>query len=73
MDFPDGGSATVSIDAELTALRALVRQDKFADALAAGKALLAHAPEQREALLLAASRPAFLGSNSRCFRHSCGA
>ncbi len=61
MDSPDGGSATLSIDAELTALRALVRQNKFADALAAGKALLAHAPDQREALLLAAVAQRFLG------------
>jgi tetratricopeptide (TPR) repeat protein len=61
MDSPDGGRATLSIDSELAALRALVRQDKFADALAAGEALLAHAPDQREALLLTAVAQRFLG------------
>ena len=33
-----------SIDAELAAMRGLVRQDRFADALAAGKALIARVP-----------------------------
>jgi tetratricopeptide (TPR) repeat protein len=62
MDSPDGGSAALPIDAELTAVRALVRHDRFADALAAAKALLARAPEQREALLLTAVAQRFLGS-----------
>jgi tetratricopeptide (TPR) repeat protein len=61
MDSPDGGPATVSIDVELAALCALVRHDKFADALAAGQALLAQAPDQREALLLTAVAQRFLG------------
>jgi tetratricopeptide (TPR) repeat protein len=61
MDSPDGGSATLPIDAELTALRALLRHDQFADALAVGKALLARAPEQREALLLTAVAQRFSG------------
>jgi len=61
MNSPDAGSSVLSIDAELTAIRALLRADKFADALAAGKALLARAPEQREALLLTAVAQRFLG------------
>ena len=61
MDSPDGGSAALPIDAELTAMRALLRHDQFADALAAGKALLARAPEQREALLVTAVAQRFLG------------
>ena len=50
-----------SPDAELTSIRALLRAEKFADALAAGKALLARAPEQREALLLTAVAQRFSG------------
>ncbi|HEY2675770.1 MAG TPA: sulfotransferase [Steroidobacteraceae bacterium] len=50
-----------SIDAELTAMRGLVRQDKFADVLAAGKALIARVPDQRDALLLTAVAQRFLG------------
>src|SRR5277367_5895417 len=61
MDSPDAGSAALSIDAELTAIRALLRGDQFADALAAGKALLARAPGNREALLLTAIAQRFLG------------
>jgi tetratricopeptide (TPR) repeat protein len=61
MDSPDAGSAALSIDAELTKIRALLQGDKFADALAAGKALLARAPAQREALLLTAIAQRFLG------------
>src|ERR1700735_2451514 len=49
------------IDAELTAIRALLRADKFADALAAGKDLLVRAPEQRDALLLTAVAQRFSG------------
>jgi tetratricopeptide (TPR) repeat protein len=50
-----------SIDAELTAIRALLRDDNFAGALAAGKALLDRAPEQRDALLLTAVAQRFSG------------
>ncbi len=50
-----------SIDAELAAMRGLVRQDRFADALAAGKALIARVPDQRDALLLTAVAQRFLG------------
>ena len=59
MDSP--GSAALSIDAELAAMRALMRGDQFADALAAGEALLARAPDQRDALLLRAIAQRFLG------------
>ena len=61
MDSPDSVSATSSIDADLAAMRGLLRQDRFADALAAGKALLARAPDQREALLLTAVAQRFMG------------
>jgi tetratricopeptide (TPR) repeat protein len=61
MDSSDAGSAALSIDAELTAIRAMLRGDNFADALAAGKELLARAPEQREALLLTAVAQRFSG------------
>ena len=50
-----------SPDAELAAIRALLRGDKFPDALAAGKALLARAPQQRDALLLTAVAQRFSG------------
>jgi tetratricopeptide (TPR) repeat protein len=50
-----------SIDAELAAMRGLVRQDRFADALTAGKALIARVPDQRDALLLTAVAQRFLG------------
>jgi tetratricopeptide (TPR) repeat protein len=49
------------VDAELTAIRALLREDNFAGALAGGKALLSRAPEQREALLLTAVAQRFSG------------
>jgi tetratricopeptide (TPR) repeat protein len=61
MDSPDGAIASTSIDAEIAAMRALLRADKFAEALAAGKALLAHVPEQRDALLLTAVAERFSG------------
>jgi tetratricopeptide (TPR) repeat protein len=61
MDSPNADSAALPIDPELTAIRALVRGDRFADALAAGKALLARAPEHREALLLTAVAQRFSG------------
>ena len=61
MDSPDDGSAALSIDGQLASMRALLRGDKFADALAAGKALLARAPDQREVLLLTAVAQRFLG------------
>jgi tetratricopeptide (TPR) repeat protein len=50
-----------SIDAELAAMRGLVRQDKFADALAKGQALIARVPDHRDALLLTAVAQRFLG------------
>ena len=61
MDSPDGANASTSIDAELAAMRSLVRADKFDDAVAAGKALLARAPDQRDALLLTAVAQRFSG------------
>ena len=61
MNSPDAGSAASSIDPELTAIRTLLRGGRFADALAAGKALLARAPEHREVLLLTAVAQRFSG------------
>jgi tetratricopeptide (TPR) repeat protein len=61
MDFPDGAPALPSIDAELAALRALLRANKFTDALAAGKDLLRRVPDQRDALLLTAVAQRFAG------------
>jgi tetratricopeptide (TPR) repeat protein len=64
MDSLDAAPAALSIDAELAAIRVLLRGDKFAEALAAGKALLARAPEQRDALLLTAVAQRFSGQIS---------
>jgi len=61
MDSPDGATASTSVDAELAAMRALMRGDKFADAVAAGRALLSRAPDQRDALLLTAVAQRFSG------------
>ena len=61
MDSPDGGSAALAFDAELAGVRALLRADRFADALAAAGAVLARAPQQRDALLLTAVAQRFLG------------
>jgi tetratricopeptide (TPR) repeat protein len=61
MDSLDGGTASTSIDAELAAMRSLMRADKFDDAVAAGKALLARAPDLRDALLLTAVAQRFSG------------
>ncbi|MDB6084988.1 MAG: sulfotransferase, partial [Gammaproteobacteria bacterium] len=61
MNSPEDGSAPLSIDAALGSMRGLLRQDKFADAIAAGNTVLARAPGQREALLLTAVAQRFLG------------
>ena len=59
MDSP--GPAALSIDAELAAIRASLRGDRFAEALAAAETMLARAPDQRDALLLRAVALRFLG------------
>ena len=61
MDFPDASSSPPSIEADLAAMRGLLRQDKFADAMAAGQALIARAPAQRDALLMMALAQRFCG------------
>jgi predicted Zn-dependent protease len=61
MNSPDGGSAALSIDTAITAMRALLRDNQFADALVTGKALLARAPDNRDVLLLTAVAQRFLG------------
>jgi predicted Zn-dependent protease len=57
---PDGSAAT-SIDAELASVRALLRRNRFADALAATDGLLSRIPGQRDALLLRAVALRYLG------------
>jgi len=61
MNSSEAASAALSIDADLAAIRALLQAGKFVDAAAAGKALLARAPEQRDALLLTAVAQRFAG------------
>jgi tetratricopeptide (TPR) repeat protein len=57
----DAITALAAIPAELAQIRALLRQRKFAAALAAGESLLVRAPEQRDALLFAAIAQRNLG------------
>jgi tetratricopeptide (TPR) repeat protein len=47
-------TAAAAIASEVPRIRALLRQQKFAEALAAAEALLAEAPDHRDALLFAA-------------------
>jgi tetratricopeptide (TPR) repeat protein len=61
MDSTDAPTAAPPIAAEIPRIRALLRQQKFAEALAAGEALLARAPEQRDALLFVAIAQRYLG------------
>ncbi len=56
-----------TIAAEVGALRALLRERKFSDVLAAGEALLKRAPQQREALLFLAMAQRHLGRMPEAF------
>src|SRR3977135_3093070 len=61
MDSTDAITAPAPTAAEITQIRALLRQKKFAQALAAGDSLLARAPEHRDALLFVAIAQRYLG------------
>jgi tetratricopeptide (TPR) repeat protein len=61
MDSTDTSTAPAATAAEIPQIRALLRQKKFAEALAAGQSLLARVPEQREALLFVAIAQRYLG------------
>jgi tetratricopeptide (TPR) repeat protein len=54
MDSTDLKTAPSTIPAEVLRIRALLRERKFTQALAAGEALLAEAPDHRDALLFVA-------------------
>src|SRR6202045_2020544 len=57
----DALTAPAATAAEIPQIRVLLRQKKFAAALAAGQSLLARVPEQREALLFVAIAQRYLG------------
>ena len=61
MDSTDTITAPAATAAEIPQIRALLRQKKFAEALAAGQSLLARVPEHRDALLFVAIAQRYLG------------
>jgi tetratricopeptide (TPR) repeat protein len=61
MDSTATSAAPTTTAAQISLIRALLRQKKFAEALAGGEALLAREPEQREALLFVAIAQRYLG------------
>jgi len=61
MQSTDAISPASPIGSEAGRIRALLRQRKFAETLAAAEALLAAAPDQRDALLFAAIAQRYLG------------
>ena len=61
MDATDVTTAAPATAAEIPRIRSLLKQRKFAEALAAGQALLAGTPGQRDALLCVAIAQRFLG------------
>jgi len=61
MDLTDAKTSSTSTAAELAHIHGLMRERRFADALAAAEALLARSPTQRDALLLAAMAERHLG------------
>ena len=61
MDSTDAITAPAATTAELARIRALLRQRKFAAALAAAELLLACVPEERDALLFLAIAQRYLG------------
>src|SRR5271167_305851 len=61
MDSTDLKTAPSTIPSEVLRIRALLRERKFTEALAAGGALLAEAPDQRDALLCVAVAQRCLG------------
>ena len=61
MHSTDAETATAAIAAEVAQLSALLRQKRFAEALAAGETLLARVPERRDVLLYVAVAQRYLG------------
>jgi len=61
MDSTDANTAAAAIASEVPRIRALLRQQKFSEALVAAEALLAQAADDRDALLFAAIAQRFLG------------
>jgi tetratricopeptide (TPR) repeat protein len=61
MDSRDLTTTAVPIAAEESRIRALLRQQKFSEALAAGEALIADSPGNRDALLFVAVAQRYLG------------
>src|ERR1700738_535696 len=61
MDSTDVLTAASATAAQVPQIRALLRQKKFAEALAAGQSLLTRVPEHREALLFVAIAQRYLG------------
>jgi tetratricopeptide (TPR) repeat protein len=61
MNSSDATAGTRALAAEVPRIRGLLRQRKFAEALAAGEALLAHEPHHRDALLFVALAQRYLG------------
>jgi tetratricopeptide (TPR) repeat protein len=61
MDSSDARTAPSVLESEVSRIRELFRQQKFSEMLAAGEALLARAPEHRDALLWVAIAQRHLG------------
>jgi tetratricopeptide (TPR) repeat protein len=61
MNAPEAATAAATPADRVLQIRALLRQRKFAEALAAGTALLAEAPDHRDALLCVAVAQRYLG------------
>jgi len=61
MDFTDVKTAAPTIASEVPRMRALLREQKFAETLAAGEALLARAADHRDVLLFVAIAQRCLG------------
>ncbi len=61
MESTDAKTAPSAIASELARLRALLRQKKFSETLAAGQALLDEVPDQRDVLLCVAVAQRYLG------------
>jgi tetratricopeptide (TPR) repeat protein len=57
----DAESPAAAIESEVPRVRALLRQQRWSEALEASQALLAEVPEQREALLFSSIAQRFLG------------
>ncbi len=61
MDSADAKTTTSAMASEAARMRALLRERKFSETLTAGQALLARAPDHRDALLFVAVAQRFLG------------